>query len=243
MNLNSFYFKKFEGKNFAKISGDYNGIHIDEIAGYNSIYGENIVHGIFVILKFLKKFKIKDNFSYLKILFYDATKYNYKVNIRKINIYKTKKFYELVQLNNVIARIEIGFPPEKSKPDRLKNISLRKRYFINKKKINKFSFKNSHTNLNIALCNLSKYVGMFYPGENSLIAEINISKVNFNYGSNVLICSDSSLVKKGFPTIYNTLRYANYDIQFKTLIRPKLKVKLLLGTSKTTFSSLRSCFI
>jgi len=67
---------------------------------------------------------------------------------------------------------------------------------------------------------------MVFPGENSLIEEINISKVNFNYGSNVSICSDSSLAKKGFPTIYNNLKYANYDIQFKTLIRPKLKIKL-----------------
>ena len=81
-------------------------------------------------------------------------------------------------------------------------------------------------NLNIALCKLSKFVGMVFPGENSLIAEINISKVNFNYGSHVSICSDYSLTEKGFPTIYNTLQYENYDIHFKTLIRPKLKVKL-----------------
>ena len=226
MEQNSFIFKKLEGVNFAKLSGDYNAIHIDEMVGYNSIYGENIVHGAFVIFKFLKKIKLKDNFSYLKILFNDATKYNYKVNIRKIKFYKTKKFYELVQLNNVVARIEVGFFPEENKIDELRNISLRKKYFINRKKINKLNFKNSHANLNIALCSLSKYVGMVFPGENSLIAEINISKVNFNYGNNVLICSDSSLAKKGFPTIYNNLQYANYNLQFKTLIRPKLKIKL-----------------
>jgi len=226
MSQKSFYISKSEGMNFAKFSGDRNAIHVDELAGYNSIYGENIVHGVFVIFKFLKKVKIKDNFSYLKILFNDATKYNYKINIRKINVDKKKIFYELIQLNNVIARIEIGFFPVVYKSEKLKKISIRKKYFINRKKINKLSFKDINPNLSIALCNLSKYVGMFFPGENSLIAEINISKFNFCYEKYVLICSDSSLTKKGFPTIYNTLRYANYDIKFKTLIRPKLKVKL-----------------
>ena len=104
MYQNSFSFKKKEGKNFAKFSGDYNVIHINEHAGYNSIYGENIVHGVFVIFKFLEKIKIKNNFNYLKILFNDATKYNHKINIRKTKINNEKKLYELVQLNNVIAK-------------------------------------------------------------------------------------------------------------------------------------------
>ena len=55
---------------------------------------------------------------------------------------------------------------------------------------------------------------------------INLVQMNFNYGNKVSICSDSSLTKKGFPTIFNNLKYANYDIKFKTLIRPKLKVRL-----------------
>ena len=232
MDNNSFKFKKLEGKNFAKISGDHNAIHVDENFGYNSIYGENIVHGVFVLFKFLKKIKFKENFSYIKILFIDTTKYNYKVNIRKINIHKEKKIYELIQLNNVIARIELGFFSEEIKIERLKKISIKKKYLINKKKENKFNFKNSPTNLNIALCNLSKYVGMYFPGENSIISEINIYKVNFNHGSSVFVCSDTSLVKKGFPTIYNTLMYKNYNIQFKTLIRPKLEVKLKKPKSK-----------
>ena len=67
------------------------------------------VHGVFVLFKFLKKIKFKENFSYIKILFTDAAKYNYNVNIKKINIHKEKKIYELIQLNNVIARIELGF--------------------------------------------------------------------------------------------------------------------------------------
>ena len=53
-----FYIKKSEGVNFAKLSGDSNAIHFDKIAGYNSIYGHNVTHGVLVILKFLEKIKI-----------------------------------------------------------------------------------------------------------------------------------------------------------------------------------------
>ena len=226
MQQNSFSFKKKEGTNFAKLSGDYNVIHVNEIAGYNSIYGENIVHGVFVIFKFLEKIKIKNNFNYIKILFNDAARYNHKITIRKINISKERKLYKLIQLNNDIAKIEVGLLPQKIKHEEIKKISLQKKYLINKKKIIKSNYNNVEKNLSIALCKLSNYVGMVFPGENSLIAEISIYKKEINYENNLYIKSDSSLTKKGFPTIYNNLKYANYDINFKTLIRPKLKVKL-----------------
>ena len=53
-----FYIKESEGVNFAKLSGDNNVIHIDKIAGHNSIHGYNIAHGVLIILKFFKKKKI-----------------------------------------------------------------------------------------------------------------------------------------------------------------------------------------
>ena len=40
-----FKISKSSGYTFAKKSGDYNKIHINEIYGYNSIYGEIICHG------------------------------------------------------------------------------------------------------------------------------------------------------------------------------------------------------
>ena len=176
MQQNSFSFKKKEGTNFAKLSGDYNVIHVNEIAGYNSIYGENIVHGVFVIFKFLEKIKIKNNFNYIKILFNDAARYNHKITIRKINISKERKLYKLIQLNNDIAKIEVGLLPQNIKHEEIKKISLQKKYLINKKKIIKSNYNNVEKNLSIALCKLSNYVGMVFPGENSLIAEISIYK-------------------------------------------------------------------
>ena len=46
---------------------------------------------------------------------------------------------------------------------------------------------------------LIEYVGTIFPGENSLISEINISNLNFNLSDKVIINSDSTLLKKGFP--------------------------------------------
>ena len=38
-----------EVKKFANYSGDFNQIHTDWLTGYNSLYGENIAHGVLVI--------------------------------------------------------------------------------------------------------------------------------------------------------------------------------------------------
>ena len=65
-----FYIKESEGVKFAKLSGDNNVVHFDKIAGNNSIYGYKIVHGVLIILKFLRKIKLKKNTH--------ASKYNFK---------------------------------------------------------------------------------------------------------------------------------------------------------------------
>ena len=44
--------------------------------------------------------------------------------------------------------------------------------------------------------------------------------------NNISINSDSSLLTKGFPLINNRLIYKNYNIEFKTLTRPELNIKL-----------------
>ena len=77
-----------------------------------------------------------------------------------------------------------------------------------------------------ALTSLSKYVGTVYPGKNSLISEINIAITQKKISRNILITSDSSLETKGYPVIENKLVYKNFKIDFKSLIRPELKIKL-----------------
>jgi len=43
-----------EGKKFSELSGDNNLIHLDDLIGYNSIFGEKICHGCLVALKIFK---------------------------------------------------------------------------------------------------------------------------------------------------------------------------------------------
>ena len=108
MQFNSFVIKNSEGANFAKLSGDDNIIHINKTAGYNSMYGCNVVHGVLVILKFLKKIKLIKNYSFIKIQFQKGFKYNIETKIKKIKKDKSKIIYELVQQNEVNANIQIG---------------------------------------------------------------------------------------------------------------------------------------
>ena len=226
MYSDSFSIKEFEGNNFAKLSGDNNVIHINKIAGYDSIYGQNIAHGVLVILKFLEKIKFKKNYSYIKTLFNDGFRYNYEIKIRKIKKNRSKILYKLIQQNNINASIEIGFPPKKYLIQNLKKINFEKKYLISKRIIKKFSCNYIPKELKIALCYLTKYVGTIYPGKNSLITEINLSNNNINIVNNISINSDSSHLTKGFPLINNRLINKNYNIEFKTLTRPELNIKL-----------------
>ena len=60
-NRLNFLIKKKDGIKYSKTSKDNNKIHINEKYGYNSIFGECIVHGTHLISKFLKKIKFKLN--------------------------------------------------------------------------------------------------------------------------------------------------------------------------------------
>ena len=226
MYHDNFSIKEFEGINFAKFSGDNNIIHVDKIAGYNSIYGHNIVHGVLVILKFLNKIKLKKKYSYIKVLFAKGFRYNSKIKIRKIKKDKHKISYELIQQNNINANIEIGFSQREHVIKTLKKTTFKKKYPISKKIRRKFVGSYAPVELKIALCYLTKYVGTVYPGKNSSISEINIFNNNTNTNNKISINLKSSLLAEGFPLIDNRLIYKNYYIEFKTLIRPELNIKL-----------------
>ena len=159
-------------------------------------------------------------------MFNDGFRYNYEIKIRKIKKNRSKILYKLIQQNSINASIEIGFPPKKYLIQNLKKINFEKKYLISKRIIKKFSCNYIPKELKIALCYLTKYVGTIYPGKNSLINEINLSNNNINIVNNISINSDSSLLTKGFPLINNRLIYKNYNIEFKTLTRPELNIKL-----------------
>ena len=225
MMSNILNINKNEGIKFSKFSGDNNKIHINEVTGNNSIYGENIAHGVLVILRFLEKINFKEKHFYVKVLFENGFKYNQNIIFKKKNFSKSKIRYNLYQQNNINAKIEIRTIPINYQIKKFSKESFKKKYFASIKRSKTFIFKNVKEELVEALCKLTKYVGTVYPGENSLISEVIIFTNEKDQSKNILISSDNSLILKGFPIITNQLVYKNYNIRFKTLIRPHLKIK------------------
>ena len=73
---------------------------------------------------------------------------------------------------------------------------------------------------------ISHYVGMIYPGENSLIRNIRIQYCeNDIYQKKIVSWKDD----KRIPLIKNNLIYNNYDIYFESIERPvfnKRKIRI-----------------
>jgi len=222
--MKSYTVNELEGLNFAKLSGDTNFIHTDKIVGYNSLFGHNIVHGVLVVLKFFSKIKLNQNYNFIKIIFKNPFKYKTSIKIKKI---KKNNYFEyiLTQEKIICANIKIGQSQKKNHYKIYKNKTYNKNYLVSEKIITKLLFKQMPLKMIITLYYLSKYVGTIYPGRNSLISEIEIY-TDQNYIKSNKIFINSKLIDKRFPLIKNILFYKNYYINFKTLIRPELKIKL-----------------
>ena len=207
-----------EGIEFSKLSGDYNKIHLDDLYGYNSQFNQKICHGCLVIIKVFKLLKIEklinDFLEFnISINFTNPFYYKKKIVIKKIN----NNRYILVQNGEASAQIIISNKASLS----INNYTLKKE-FQPRIKLNK-KFKNFEK-ISILLCYLSKYVGVIYPGENSLIKSISINFIkNKFFNNNIKIFSKK--IDKRLPLIKNEIFFENYKIEFDTLDRPKLKLK------------------
>ena len=112
MKKNDFFLvTKKEGIKYSLLSRDNNKIHVDPSYGYNSLFGQNICHGTFIILNFLKKIKFHDkqNF-YMDISFRYPFFYNHKIFIKKKN--KSQTQYSLLQGKKEKALISLDFSNE-----------------------------------------------------------------------------------------------------------------------------------
>ena len=125
-----FYIKESEGVKFAKLSGDNNVVHFDKIAGNNSIYGYKIVHGVLVILKFLREIKLTKNYTCIKVQFQKGFEYNCEIRIRKIKKNNSEIIYQLIQNNNISANIKIVLFPKRYLIQNLQKITFKKKYSI-----------------------------------------------------------------------------------------------------------------
>ena len=207
-----------QGANYSKDSGDKNKIHIDKIYGYNSIFGKNIVHGTLIISKFLKLIGLKKkNFFLVDTDFREPFYYNLKIFVISKKHKSFAKYY-LVQENKIKGTITINF--NQNLNYEINQIKYEKQKVFYTKKNKKIS------EIDLILCYLSKYVGMNYPGKNSLISNIRIyfsSNKHFERNNRILV--SSKVLKPGFPIITNTLKYKNFFIYFETLFRPIIQKK------------------
>jgi len=212
--------KRNEGLHFAKISGDNNLIHSCKNTGYQSQFGENIVHGSLAIIKILIKLKVK-NFTSLNIKFLSFIKYNEICEIRLIKKKQKQFYYKIYQEQELKITLEI-YNFEKEKIEELTKADVEKKITISNNKIKKFHNKFIDANLKLILCELSRYVGVIYPGKYSLINSIDIIKKKNLILKNIIHIKSKKLDKR-FNLIENNLVSSQFFVNFKTSIRPKLK--------------------
>jgi hypothetical protein len=225
-NLRSFIIKRKEGLNFSNISGDRNKIHIDNLAGYNSIFGTTICHGVLVIFKFFKiiniKKEIKDKKKFsISIEFKKYAIYDIPISFKSLNKSSEKNIYRLFQNKELVAIININ-NTYKEIENKIKKATKSAKIIPSKKFDSFYNKLNIKTSLGIILSNLSKYAGNIYPGENSIIKKIDIEFNIFKKNTKKVILINSKLVDKRLPLIKNRLTFENYVVNFNTLIRPKL---------------------
>jgi hypothetical protein len=212
-NRLNFLIKKKDGIKYSKTSKDNNKIHINEKYGYNSIFGECIVHGTHLISKFLKKIKFKLNdTSLLNIDLINPFFYEKKIFIKiKKNNFSSKYF--LFQKNRIAAKIIITKNSKANFNEQISNFDN-----IFSFRVRKIKKKNQ---LDLVLRTLSKYVGKIFPAENSLISNIKIyyhKKIHNKILNKFEI--KSKILKKNYPIILNSLNFNNYYVEFETLVRP-----------------------
>jgi len=220
--LRHFKILSSEGKFFSKLSGDDNQIHLDDLTGYNSIFGEKICHGSLVILKTFKIINLKKIINNSKRYSINIIFFKHFIYDQKIKIIKKNYTYKLIQQNQLAAELII------LNKNKLSNYNLGKKKLslkINKKSFNRFYKTNQNNELPMLLSNLTKYVGTIYPGKNSLIREININfnkKFKFNNHKTDIF---SKIADVRYPIINNKILFKNYFIEFATLERPIFKYK------------------
>ena len=103
-----------EGISYSKLSGDTNQIHLSDLIGYNSIFGEKICHGCLIIQKFFKIVNIFKKINYKNFVIEINFKKHFKYN-ENIKIIKKKNKYHLYQKKDLGALIEIKKNSELSK--------------------------------------------------------------------------------------------------------------------------------
>tara|TARA_B100001250_G_C19740554_1_gene762866 strand:+ start:107 stop:1375 length:1269 start_codon:yes stop_codon:yes gene_type:complete len=211
-----FKITKDEGLDYSKISKDKNKIHIDNLVGYNSIFGEKICHGTLVISKIFKKKEFRkiilsEKIFNIYIEFLNFIEYDKNLLIKKVR----NKFYVIQN-----KKIKINITIQKKNIFHINRLNKKKINYFKKKLIN---LKSRYDLILKLLANISSYVGNRYPGKYSLINSININFNNDYLGNKKNLTLSSYKLNKRLPLIKNILLYEKFKIEFETLERPFVK--------------------
>ena len=192
------------------------------------MFGEMICHGCNVISIIISK-----NKKLKKTL--QQNEYNFKADFKE-GIFYDKNFL----LHRKGLKFDLIQDNEKKLSLVVKSLNQNQKLIYKKKirfHLNKTIKKNDLILLSL-LKKISYYVGMIYPGEDSIIKSISIdfnNKKIFNFGNSIKIYSEKKNPR--YPFINNSLVYKNFLINFETLIRPKFIFKKTRINKNIIFSA------
>ena len=192
-------------KDFSKLSGDYNPIHLDRIYARKILSGDILVYGINYVLwgldKWLKNKKKTISINNIKISFLKTLKLNEEIFLTFNDYKKNTKIYFSNHIQQ-IAKIELNWKEEKiikngfldKYPKKIKSESLNENKILgykgcdylclNIKSLRKlYPTLSNHLNkdqISILLAS-SRIVGMKVPGLNSLFYKLQLSKTKNKY--------------------------------------------------------------
>jgi hypothetical protein len=254
---------------FAKISGDYNPIHLDRNYARRSISGDIAVHGINLVFwgldTFLKFKKVKIKIIKINIIFSKFININQKVKI-KIFQNNNKVLFNFFESDILAAQFEIQylkslttqysyfnkkFIKKKASVTKFENFKIGKKFVENfaiDNQLFKKKFLNIHKYLNfnqiIDLVTITRLVGMNVPGEDSILSKLDLFyKLNNVVKSEIKITS----IDKRFSLINLYYVGKNLSGNIRTLMRPKKINQTIqnkkLKINKREFSKQRALII
>ena len=198
----SFNIKKKEAIKFSKISKDKNPIHLNDKVGKLSIYRRNISHGVLLISKVFSKINkitdyIKKNYL-INIKFLKPTFYDDKIKVFYIAKKKNLKI-KIDQNGKIICTTNIYNYKIKSN-----NSSIRSDKNIKKNKKFNLNVKDKINDLEIALMQISYYVGVTHIEKSGILNEINIYSKEIRKKTSSKINISTKKIDKRFQIYNNT---------------------------------------
>lgn len=219
-------FSEYDLDSFAKISGDFNKLHMDKIYAQIAGYENRVVYGALILiqaLSFFDKLDLKNlradfiepiycNYNYSIIFSYLASD---KIEIRILDNLKTKSIIKVsssndIELNHILESVD--------------GIIL-----FHRVDINNFSFLKKN------ICEMSRKIGMVYPGPGALLRQISINKTTRDVKKVVGVSSkmkDLNLYSTSFKSGMFIFSGWSTQMEIISLKNKKNELRIFVSNSK-----------